>query len=558
MCVRSRSRGLRSPPPWVVWRAHPARSRYWALVEPFHVVHAPPRVLPRSLAPSGVLGGGRSGAGSPLPGLALCALCGAGSVAFVCRGAGLVVGGGGGPCAVPPVCAAGGASRAGGSLYLVPSLCLPWAGNKAGVTGVLLVRGGVVPIPLWFELARLLWARSVLRPGALARARLFPTVPVGAGGWGGGAGRFPAPLSGGGRGNHPPCLGGWGPAPLRLAGRWGGGSRAAASLLPLRGGGPWFPTLAFLLLLAHSPLACEFRRGRRAGPGGGRDEGQPVDRSPGGPSRPEPPPSALPEWAMVMGGVMGGAASILFRRAAVRRPQAWSARRSSTLVCARPSAATPRGSSRLGALGRAVCRSSRTPPSPRRGPFWGRGASPRLWGGRWSLLLPSSLGGGGGGGGRGAAPPLPAPPPRQGFGLPSVVSGVPPQGITRAVGVAGRPQASGAARSAANGSVRRGGGGGEGGATPTPWFAPPPSPGRPLREPLRLRRPRRHQSAVGRQRAGRERAGSSPGALAASALPPHPGCSGLFGGGAGPPSPRSASVCSWTFGGGGGGVEGAF
>ena len=46
------------PPPWVVWRAHPARSRHWALVEPFHKVRAPPRVLPRSLAPSGVLGGG--------------------------------------------------------------------------------------------------------------------------------------------------------------------------------------------------------------------------------------------------------------------------------------------------------------------------------------------------------------------------------------------------------------------------------------------------------------------------------------------------------------------
>ena len=71
VCVRSRSRGVRSPPPWVVWRAHLARSRHWALVGPFHVVCAPPRVLPRSLAPSGVLGGGQSGPGSPLPGLGL-------------------------------------------------------------------------------------------------------------------------------------------------------------------------------------------------------------------------------------------------------------------------------------------------------------------------------------------------------------------------------------------------------------------------------------------------------------------------------------------------------
>ena len=69
--VSSRSRGVRSPPLWVVLRAHLTWSRHWALVGPFHVVRAPPRVLPRSLAPSGVLGGGRSGPGSPLLGLGL-------------------------------------------------------------------------------------------------------------------------------------------------------------------------------------------------------------------------------------------------------------------------------------------------------------------------------------------------------------------------------------------------------------------------------------------------------------------------------------------------------
>ena len=61
----------RLPPPWVVWRAHLTRSRHWALVGPFHVVRAPPRVLPRFLAPSGMLRGGRSGPGSPLLGLGL-------------------------------------------------------------------------------------------------------------------------------------------------------------------------------------------------------------------------------------------------------------------------------------------------------------------------------------------------------------------------------------------------------------------------------------------------------------------------------------------------------
>ena len=39
--------------------------------------------------------------------------------------------------------------------------------------------------------------------------------------------------------------------------------------------------------------------------------------------------------------------------------------------------------------------------------------------------------------------------------------------------------------------------------TPPPWFAPASSRGRPLKRPLRLRRPRRRRSAVGRQRAGR-------------------------------------------------------
>ena len=72
-CVCARAPAASAPPPpWVVWRAHLTQSRHWALVGPFHVVRAPPHVLPRSLAPSGLLGGGgRSGPGSPLPGLGL-------------------------------------------------------------------------------------------------------------------------------------------------------------------------------------------------------------------------------------------------------------------------------------------------------------------------------------------------------------------------------------------------------------------------------------------------------------------------------------------------------
>ena len=49
-------------------------------------------------------------------------------------------------------------------------------------------------------------------------------------------------------GAHPPCLGGWGPGPPRLAGWWGGGGggcRAAASLLSFRAaacGTPFWPS----------------------------------------------------------------------------------------------------------------------------------------------------------------------------------------------------------------------------------------------------------------------------------------------------------------------------
>ena len=71
-CVCARALAVSAPPPrWLVWRAHYAWSQHWALVGPFHVVRAPPRVLPRSRAPSAVLGGGRSGPGYPQLGLGL-------------------------------------------------------------------------------------------------------------------------------------------------------------------------------------------------------------------------------------------------------------------------------------------------------------------------------------------------------------------------------------------------------------------------------------------------------------------------------------------------------
>ena len=68
VCVCARAPAASAPPPplpGLVWRAHLARSRCWALVEPFHSVRAPPRVQPRSRAPFGLLGGGQPGPVSP-------------------------------------------------------------------------------------------------------------------------------------------------------------------------------------------------------------------------------------------------------------------------------------------------------------------------------------------------------------------------------------------------------------------------------------------------------------------------------------------------------------
>ena len=123
-------------------------------------------------------------------------------------------------------------------------------------------------------------------------------------------------------------------------------------------------------------------------------------------------------------------------------------------------------------------RSSRIPPPPpaSRSPLGGGGgASPRLGGGRGPFLwLPSWGGCGGGGGDGGAAPPPPRPVGRRpAFRCPRRA----PPGYTRAVGVAGRPRASGAVRSAADGSVRRGGGGGEGGGDSPAMVRAPVFPG---------------------------------------------------------------------------------
>ena len=85
----------------------------------------------------------------------------------------------------------------------------------------------------------------------------------------------------------------------------------------------------------------------------------------------------------------------------------------------------------------------------------------------------------------------------------------------------------------------------------SPWFAPPPSPGPPPSGPLRLRRPGRHRSVVGRQRVMLERVGGSPGVLGARlrlSRPqfPLPWMQQPPRGIAGPLSLQAASVPSWA------------
>ena len=82
-----------SPLPGSVWRAHLAWFRCRAPVGLFHAVRAPPRLLPRSGALSGLLGGG--GPFPPVPGSGLCVPSWAGL-------GGWVLGGGGWPAGRPP------------------------------------------------------------------------------------------------------------------------------------------------------------------------------------------------------------------------------------------------------------------------------------------------------------------------------------------------------------------------------------------------------------------------------------------------------------------------
>ena len=109
-----------------------------------------------------------------------------------------------------------GAWQGGGSLCLGPSLCLPWAGDKAAVIGDTQLMAGVGPILLRFVFMCRPRAWSACRPCALARVRPPVAAPAGAGSGGhGGARRAGSAVSPPwarrplrGEGSGPLCLGG--------------------------------------------------------------------------------------------------------------------------------------------------------------------------------------------------------------------------------------------------------------------------------------------------------------------------------------------------------------
>ena len=289
------------------------------------MVRAPPRVLPRSLAPSGVLGRGGSGPGSPLLGLGLwgrrqgvpgggalyrcvgrlgsCApppltarplgglsgsvlwarACGCGGPAlslWALRAAGLVHGvhmlggglrGGGGACAVSPGCAAG-AGPVGRGVALPLSVPLPSLGRQeSGRHWRSAVHEGRGPP----------YHSGSGSPG-FSGYDLFG-VPVRRRGLACSS-RPPCEPAAGAGGDHPPCLGGWGPGPPRLAGWWGGGGGGGVAPRPpcSRSGrrpavlhpGPLCVAGAFL-------SGARVRSGLKCRPGVGGGERRPVDRSPG-------------------------------------------------------------------------------------------------------------------------------------------------------------------------------------------------------------------------------------------------------------------------------------
>ena len=252
-------------------------------------------------------GGGRSGPGSPLPGLGLCAPLGAGPWRS-CAGA--RVGGGGGRAPCPPFVRPGG--PVGQGVALPRSVPLPPLGRqqigchwrRSGHRG----RGPHT-------------AQVRVRPpslGAIYAAfwrigadSLVPRGSCGTRQQGRGGGLCSCSSLGRGEGGPSPLPrggGGWCPRGLRAnGGGFGGGGVPPRPPCSPSGGRPAVPYPGPPVVVGAIPSSGRVRSGSRGRPGGGGTRGGPWTAPLGAPSDLNRP-SALPEWAMVMGGVTGGAA----------------------------------------------------------------------------------------------------------------------------------------------------------------------------------------------------------------------------------------------------------
>ena len=159
-------------------------------------------------------------------------------------------GGGGGACAVSSGCAAG-AGPVGRGVALPRSVPLPSLGRQQsgphwccavdGGRGPPYHSGSCSPGFSGYDLCGV----PVRRCGPACSSR--PPCEPAAGAGGQVTLRLPSRAGGG----HPPCLGGWGPGPPRLAGWWGGGGGVSRRGLPALapGGGLRY----FFLALSVSP-----------------------------------------------------------------------------------------------------------------------------------------------------------------------------------------------------------------------------------------------------------------------------------------------------------------
>ena len=193
-------------------------------------------------------------------------------------------GGGGGACAVSSGCAAG-AGPVGRGVALPLSVPLPSLGRQQsgrhwrcavhGGRGPPYHSGSCSPGFSGYDLCGV----PVRRRGPACSSR--PPCELAAEAGGRVTLRLPS-LAGGA---HPPCLGGWGPGPPRLAGWLGGGGGGCVAPRPpcSRSGRRPAVLLSGPFRVAGAlPSGARVRSGLKCRPGVGGGEWRPVDRSPGG------------------------------------------------------------------------------------------------------------------------------------------------------------------------------------------------------------------------------------------------------------------------------------